>query len=188
MGRTAQRRTEIRSRIALVVAAAIACIGVIAFFQTRADDDRVAPTPASAEQLAQPQQEPSSVLGKEGGTLVPAARKAATAFVMSALRRENLAVSWDLATSDLRGGITRKQWLAGTMPVPPFPVRSLDSTRFRVTTSTHDRVLLEVLVLPPVGDTTFEPLRYDMVLVKESGRWRVSYIVPYAPVPVQAIG
>jgi hypothetical protein len=181
-GRSSARRAEFRSHLALVAAAVIAAVGVIVFFQTRADDHLVAPTHASAAQLAQPDSEPSDVLGKEGGVLVPEARKVASKFIMSALRRENLDVSWAIATDEMRGGVTRKQWLGGTMPIPPFPVRSLSSTTFRVVASHPDRVSLQVLVLPKVGNDDFEPLRYDMTLVKKDGQWRVSYLVPYAPV------
>ena len=183
--RSAQRRTEIRVRILMIAAAGLFVVGLVVFFQAHAD--RTAPTPASKEQLAQPDQAPGDVLGKAGGTLTPAARKVAGAFLMSALRRENLQVSWDLATPDLRSTVTHKQWLAGVMPVTPFPVRSLASTGFKVQMSNPSTVMIQVLVLPPIGDKTVEAIRYDMTLVRRGGRWLVSSIVPYAPVPVQAI-
>ncbi len=107
---------------------------------------------------------------------------------MSTLRRENLAGSWKLATPELRGPVTRKQWLAGELPIPPYPVRSLASTRFKVISAKPDKVLLQLFVLPPVGNKQVEPIRYDMTLEKRGGRWLVSYLVPYAPLPVQKDG
>jgi hypothetical protein len=107
---------------------------------------------------------------------------------MSTLRRENLAGSWKLAAEELRGPVTRRQWLAGELPIPPYPVRSLASTRFKVISSGPDKVLLQLLVLPPVGDKQVEPIRYDMTLEKTGGSWLVSYLTPYAPVAVQKDG
>ncbi len=184
---SAQRRAEVRLRVGMVAAAVFFVVGLVVFYQVRASRVMVAPTPASKEQLAQKDAAVPPVLGKSGGKLVPAARKAAAAFVMSALRRENLLISWNLATADLKSTVTRKQWLSGLMPVAPFPVRSLASTGFKVSLAQPGKVLLQVLVLPPVGNKTVEPLRYDMTLEKHGGRWLVSSIVPYAPIPVQAV-
>jgi hypothetical protein len=188
MSPSSERRAEVRMRLALGAAAALLVVGLVAFVQTRTDTGP-APTPASPVQKAQPDPVQTNVLGEaRGGKLVPAARRVASTFAVSALRRENLADSWDLATTDLRGPVTRSQWLAGEMPIPPYPVRSLASTKFTVISAKPDRVLLQLLVLPPVGNKQFEPLRYDMTLEKHGGRWLVSYLVPYAPLPVQKDG
>jgi hypothetical protein len=183
----AQRRAEVRLRVGMVAAAILFVVGLVVFFQVRASRVMVAPTPASKAQLAQQDAAPSDVIGKSGGTLVPAARRVAGAFMMSALRREQLATSWKLATADLRSTVTRKQWLAGLIPVAPFPVRSLASTGFKVSLAQPDKVLLQLLVLPPIGNKSVEPLRYDMTLEKHGGRWLVSNLIPYAPIPVQAV-
>jgi hypothetical protein len=175
-------------RIALVTAAALFVIGAVVFVQTHTDTGP-APTAASQEQVAQADPEQTSVLGETpGGTLTPAVRAVASAFAMSTLLRENLAESWKTATPELLGPTTRKQWLAGELPIPPYPVRSLASTKFEVISAKSDKVLLQLLLLPPIGEKKIEPIRYDMTLEKRGGRWLVSYLVPYAPLPVQKDG
>jgi hypothetical protein len=185
---SAQRRAEFRLRVALGGALLLFVVGAIVFIQVRTDTGP-APTVASPQQAVQPDPEQTNVLGeKPGGKLVPAAQKVASTFAMSTLRREDLAGSWKLATAELRGPVTRTQWLAGELPIPPYPVRSLASTTFKVISSKPDRVLLQLLVLPPVGDKQVDPVRYDMTLEKTGGRWLVSYLTPYAPVAVQKDG
>ena len=185
---SAQRRAEIRLRVALGGALILFAVGIVAFVQMTTDTGP-APTAASPQQASQPDSQQDSALGlKAGGKLLPAAEKVAATFAMSTLRRENLAGSWNLATAGLRGPVTRRQWLAGELPIPPYPVRSLSSTTFKVVSSGPDRVLLQLLVLPPIGDKQVTPIRYDMTLEKTGGRWLVSYLVPYAPVAVQKDG
>jgi hypothetical protein len=182
---SAERRAEVRLRLALGGAVVLFLIGAIVFIQARTDTGP-APTPASPQQALQPDVEQTNVLGgAQGGKLTPAARKVALAFAMSTLKRENLAGSWKLAAAELRGPVTRKQWLAGELPIPPYPVRSVASSTFKVVTATPDRVLLQLLVLPPVGNKQVVPIRYDMTLEKTGGHWLVTYLTPYAPVAVQ---
>jgi hypothetical protein len=173
-----QRRSKLTLRILMVASAALFFGGVIAFVQVRGDDQQTAARPA---ENIQPASQPD-VLPKTGGKLTPAARKVAGRFIVTALNRTHLAEVWELAAPELRNAVTRKQWLAGEMPFPPYPVRSLKSTRFTVITTAPDKILLQVLLLPKIGaDEVYEPIRYDMTLIKQAGRWVVSYMVPYAP-------
>jgi len=54
--------------------------------------------------------------------LDPKARAVAEAFVATAVARKDLAKSWELASPELRGDLTRADWLTGTIPVQPYPV------------------------------------------------------------------
>ena len=172
-----ERRSKLLMRALMAASAALFCGGVIAFVQFRGDDQQTAAPAENVQPASQP-----DVLPKTGGKLDAAARKVAGRFIVTALTRTHLAEVWELAAPELRNTVTRKQWLAGDMPFPPYPVRSLESTRFTVVTTAPDKILLQVLLLPKIGaDEVFEPLRYDMTLIKQSGRWVVSYMVPYAP-------
>src|SRR5437764_15105284 len=42
-------------------------------------------------------------------------------FVHSAFIRQNLAASWPLATQHMKLGTSRREWLAGDLPVVPYP-------------------------------------------------------------------
>lgn len=180
LSRSDERRAKLRMRVLMVASASLFCVGVIAFVQVRADNGP-APTRASQD-VKQSAARQTEVLPKTGGTLTPAARKVAGRFVITALTRTHLDEAWNMAAPELRNVVTRKQWLAGEMPFAPYPVMSLASTRFAVVTTAPDKVLLQVFLLPKVGEEeVYEPLRYDMTLIKQGGRWVVSYMVPYAP-------
>src|SRR5262249_51953044 len=53
----------------------------------------------------------------------------AAEFVDTAVRRHNVAVSYDLATPTLRSGYTRRTWATQDIPVQPYP---LDYARYKV--------------------------------------------------------
>jgi hypothetical protein len=46
-------------------------------------------------------------------------------FVATAVTRSNVDVAYDLASPNLRQGLTRRQWHTGNIPVVPFPAVSL---------------------------------------------------------------
>ena len=167
-------------RILMVASALLFCAGAIAFFQVRADGGPP-PTPAGPG-IKQSSPLQTEVLPKTGGKLTPAVRKVAGRFLLTALTRTHLDEAWNMAAPELRDAVSRQQWLAGEMPFPPYPVRSLESTSFSVVQTSPDNVLLQVLLLPKAGEEdVYEPIRYDMTLIKQGGRWVVSYLVPYAP-------
>lgn len=176
-GRTASRRREILERVALVLAALLVVAGVVAYFDSRANESSPAVTsPIQTDQTAsQPTVTP-------GGKLEPAAKGVAIEFIRTTLGREDLAKAWNLATPELRSGVTKKQWLRGELPIPPFPVKGLETTGFQVLGTAPGEVLLEVLLVPKPG-SEYVPTRYELTLVRKGskGPWKVSYFLPYAP-------
>ena len=58
------------------------------------------------------------------------ARRVAVRFIQTAVARENLEEAWTLVGPNLRGGLTRREWLTGNNPVVPFPVSDLGGGRF----------------------------------------------------------
>lgn len=101
-------------------------------------------------------------------------------FVTSAVLRTGVAESWELAHSDLRQGLTRREWTTGDIPVVPYPV---DTARWRLGYSYVDRVGLEVYVFPRPGERV-RAMVFDMELKSQrSGdgrRWRVASWAPRA--------
>ena len=176
--RSAERRKQVRDRIALGLAGVLLVIGVIAYLQSSTDPGP-SPTPAAEPQVQAPA--PTETL-KAGGKLEPEARKVAVRFIETAVGRTELDDAWALATPELRSGVTLAQWRAGELPVPPFPVRDLETTGFDVLESSKNKVLIQVLLVPRLG-TDYVPTRYDMTLERASAGapWKVSYCNPYAP-------
>lgn len=177
------RKAEIRQRILFGASAALLFVGVIAFMQSRTDNGPAPiadPTPGNVVPESEIREGPNLTLDRE-------VRRVAGRFLLTALARENPAESWRLAAPELRNSVTRKQWFAGDMPFAPFPMRSLETTGFQVIGKGPNEVLLQVFLVPK-PNTQYEPIRYDMTLVKRSGRWLVSFLLPYAPPPIREEG
>ena len=76
------------------------------------------------------------------------ARKVAIRFIQTAVARENLEEAWELVGPNLRGGLTRAEWITGDNPVVPYPLDQLDVAPYKVDESFADSALLEVALLP----------------------------------------
>ena len=95
-----------RARLALP--RLLVVVGIVVYFQSRCG--RGADPRRHRRSKAQTPSEPTV---KPGGKLTPAARRSRVEFIRTALARENLAQAWNLATPELREGVTKKQWLRG---------------------------------------------------------------------------
>jgi len=76
------------------------------------------------------------------------AKKVAMRFVQTAVARENLSEAWELAGPNVRGGLTREEWLTGAIPVVPYPIDLLEIAPYKVDESFTDSALLEIALLP----------------------------------------
>jgi hypothetical protein len=103
------------------------------------------------------------------------ARLVAGKFINTAVARQDLAASWPLVGSELKAGMTKKQWLAGNIPVIPFPGK-IGQVRMKVDLSEHDHALLEVLVLPAAANV--KPAFFFLEMRKRAGHW---VVISWAP-------
>ena len=76
------------------------------------------------------------------------ARRVAIRFIQTAVARENLGEAWTLVGPNLRGGLTRAQWVTGNNPVVPYPIERLDVAPYKVDASYTKSALIEVALLP----------------------------------------
>jgi hypothetical protein len=111
--------------------------------------------------------------------LDPKARAVAEAFVASAVARKDLAKSWELASPELRGHLTRADWLTGSIPVQPYPVGKA-TARYTVVTSHPDEAVLGVAFVPHSAATP--PGDFLITLDRSGGTWLVSSWVPNSQV------
>jgi hypothetical protein len=92
--------------------------------------------------------------------------------------REDLERAWQLSAQSLKAGLTKSSWLAGTIPVVPYPAQAFRRASFRVVRARQRDVLLLVQVEPkkgaamPGGDFFLELVPGD------HHRWLVSYWAP----------
>lgn len=101
-------------------------------------------------------------------------------FVHSAFIRQNLAASWPLATAHMKVGTTRSQWLAGDLPVVPYPAEAFRT--FGATLKYQYKGVLgyDVLVLPKetaAGRGAGQQV-YACELHDVNGSWQVDFCYP----------
>jgi hypothetical protein len=109
-----------------------------------------------------------------------AAQRTLSTFVRSAFIRRNLAASWPLATPHMKQGTTRSEWLAGNLPVVPYPADALRS--FGATLKYQYKGVLgyDVLLIPTQDAAGREAGQqvYACELHDVHGSWLVDFCYP----------
>ena len=136
-------RPRVRRRLVWGAVAAAALVGVVLLLvlgpNKNPPPEQLSTLPA---QVAKPQVH---------APLAAEAKRVAIRFIQTAVAREHLDEAWNLVGPNLRGGLTRKQWVSGTNPVVPFPIAQLDVAPYKVDASYVDSAILEVALLPRKG-------------------------------------
>ena len=101
-------------------------------------------------------------------------------FVRSAFIRQNLDASWPLATPHMKLGTTHSEWLAGDLPVVPYPAAAFRT--FGTTLKYEYKGVLgyDVLVLPKAtaaGRSAGQQV-YACELHDVGGSWLVDFCYP----------
>ena len=112
-----------------------------------------------------------------------AARQVAGRFIQTAVAREDLAESYELAHPELRQGLTKQEWLTGNIPVVYYPAKEIEQARFKIDESYPNEAILQVALLP--RDPTKVKPQVFFIGLKKAGkgaaaRWQVNYWVPRA--------
>jgi len=109
------------------------------------------------------------------------ARHVVSRFILTAVARKHLEEAWTLVGPNLKGGLSKKEWLTGNNPVVPFPIDDLQLASYKIDYSHKDSALLEVMLLPRknarVGAQTFF-LEVKKVGTGANARWVVDNWVP----------
>jgi hypothetical protein len=172
-GRRSERaRRRLRwSGIALTVIVGIAAV-VVLFPRAHPEPEHLRNVPADV-----PEATPPSVAAS------PALRKALAAetaeFVRTAVRRQHLDEAWPLVHANLRQGLTRKQWLTGSIPVVPFP--AIGIAEWHIDWSYADDVAADVVLVPaPKAGLYRKSFTIEFKRVRSQGqeRWLVYTWVP----------
>ena len=156
------------------VGVAVAIVAVFAFGPDRdADPARLAARSGLADV---PEQLVKAPLPDE-------ARRVAIRFIQTAVARKNLEEAWLLVGPNLRGGLTRKEWITGANPVVPYPIDELEVAPYKVDASYTKSALLEVALLPRKGSGVRAQvffLELKKVGANATARWIVDNWVPRA--------
>ncbi len=114
----------------------------------------------------------------------PQARAAAQAtlgaFVRSAFIRRDLAASWPLATAHMKIGTSHADWLAGDLPVVPYPAKAFRTFGLTLKYSYAHVLGYDVLVLPKQTRAGAEAGQqvYGCELHDVRGSWLVDFCYP----------
>jgi hypothetical protein len=76
------------------------------------------------------------------------ALRVASQFVHTAVARKHVDRSWNLVSADFRGGLTRRQWDRGELPISPY---SVQRTKWNLDYSDTQGVGYSVTIFPPKG-------------------------------------
>jgi hypothetical protein len=112
----------------------------------------------------------------------------ARTFIRTAVARSDLAASYSLVHPDLKGTMTKKQWMTGNIPVISYHAENADTAKFLVDYSNQRSALLEVDLVAKRGTETRPHLLFFLGLKragdKPTGRWLVSYWEPHWRPPI----
>jgi hypothetical protein len=166
------------------IAGGVLALGVITFLQVLNSPDKdPAPTQNAPAQVAK---EPKTVPPS------PQARKLVSQFLNTAVDRDGsmaaarrkLEAAWKISSPNVRGGLSKKEWLTGNIPVVPYDVSNVERAPVRLDWSYPNEASFAVMLLPKNGSS--EKPQTFFITVKKYGkganaRWMVDYFAPYAP-------
>ena len=156
------------------IALAVAIAAALAIFLTPDKN----PAPQSFSKL------PASVSKPDvKAPLAKEARQVAVRFVQTAVARKHLDVAWDISGPNIRGGLTRKEFMTGNNTVVPYPVDELEIAPYKIDYSFTDHALIEIALLPRAGAKIRGQIffmRLEKVGKGAAAHWVVNNWVPRA--------
>ena len=125
----------------------------------------------------------------------PSDRKAINAtldtFVNHAVKRHDPGAAFDVVTPTMRGGMTRKQWSRGSIPVYPYPAAGQHFHQWTIQYRTSDELAIELLLSPRASSKgKLGQFLFHVYLQPRHGRWLVDSFMPgatFAPAGKPAI-
>lgn len=109
------------------------------------------------------------------------ARAVAGKYIVSAMTRQNLPLSWKLTHPELKAGYTYKEWLTGNIPVQFFPPKALAGATYKVEWSHPNDVMLNVYVFAKQKVAKMSQAFFIELKPVGAGahkRWLVAYVAP----------
>jgi hypothetical protein len=128
--------------------------------------------------------------GASGRRLTAADRKAISAsidtFVNHAVKRQDVAASYDVVAPELKAGMTRKEWAKGDIPAYPYPARGT-SHGWTILYVTRDEVAVNLILRPKVG-IKMRGILFNLYLRPVGGKWLVDSFMPAATINTELFG
>jgi hypothetical protein len=109
-------------------------------------------------------------------------------FVNHAVKRQNVGVSYWVVTPNMRGGMTRKMWSGGSLPIYPYAARGTKFHGWTVQYRTGNELGAQLFLMPQRG-SKYGAIAFLLTLKKLHGHWLVDSFLPgatFAPEGKQA--
>jgi hypothetical protein len=100
-------------------------------------------------------------------------------FVATAVRRHDVAKSYDLVTPQERGGMSRRAWAKGDIPVYPYPARGTSWHDWYLDYALKNEIAFELVLQPERGHKA-DPISFSASMKRIHGRWLVDSFYPAA--------
>jgi hypothetical protein len=102
-------------------------------------------------------------------------------FVNHAVKRREVAASYDVVTASLRGGMSRKAWSAGDIPVYPYPAAGTTFHSWTIQYRNSEELAIELLLSPQKSQQgKLGQFLFHVYLKPAHGRWLVDSFMPGA--------
>ena len=109
----------------------------------------------------------------------PKAFKVARTFIETAVLRKNLDAAYPIVNQEIKGGLTKKQWESGNIPVIGYPANNSKTAAFTVLWSYKTQLMTIVDLVAKRGSHVRPHLPFFLGLVrahnKPNGKWLVNY-------------
>jgi hypothetical protein len=100
-------------------------------------------------------------------------------FVRYGVERTAPERAYALASPIMRSGVSRREWLSGSLPVPPFRSKGTNFHRYSVMAVDGNKVYLS-MILQPRHPKTQGAVAYNIRLTRVHGHWLVDWFTPSA--------
>jgi hypothetical protein len=176
VGLPSSHRTRVRLAWGSAGTAAVLTVAALIIFVP--NTGKTTATPIDATKPAQRYRVPKTVIATAAEK--EAAERTLSVFIPSTVTRTHLAESWPLATAGMKSGTPRADWLAGDLPVVPYPADAYRT--FGTTLKYQYRGVLgyDILVLPKqnaAGKLAGQQV-YSCELHDVHGAWLVHFCYP----------
>ena len=109
----------------------------------------------------------------------PHAFKVARKFIETAVLRKNLDAAYPIVNQEIKGGLTKKQWETGNIPVIGYPAGNTKTAAFEVLWSYKTQLMTIVDLVAKPGAHVRPHLPFFLGLVRQgnkpNGKWLVNY-------------
>jgi hypothetical protein len=114
--------------------------------------------------------------------LEQAARETAGKFILTAVARKNLDQAWKLATPNIKGGLSFKEWMTGDIPVPTLGVPIDKAAITKIVYSHKGEAELNIVLLPKPNKLGVKSTLFVIDLKKVGAGGKAHWLVDYCQV------